>query len=163
MLKNETVGVIAEYIRQIQDHGEFSLPGIARLGIKMLGTEKVLVSNSDSGEPFAGPDFETWANANSKTSAAREIKECCAQAIQALDKTATVALGTLGVIHRHFEPGREGRNPQTGEIIRIPGKSGIYFFPRPDFLELGGASFQPSRAALGVFESSPEIERLLTS
>ncbi len=65
----------------------------------------------------------------SKNAAERALNgfiEAVTEALQQGDKVTLIGFGTFSVVERKA---RQGRNPQTGEVIEIPAKKVVKFKP----------------------------------
>jgi nucleoid DNA-binding protein len=67
---------------------------------------------------------------------AQEMVEMILNAIKgSLKKKEQVALAGFGIFKIKERKARTGRNPKTGETIKIPAKTGVGFKPSKDFKE----------------------------
>ncbi|NPA12474.1 MAG: HU family DNA-binding protein [Aquificae bacterium] len=64
-----------------------------------------------------------------KASAERCINAFVSALTEALEKGERVALPGLGVFNVKERKARKGRNPRTGEVIKIPARKVVVFHP----------------------------------
>ncbi|NPA57997.1 MAG: HU family DNA-binding protein [Aquificae bacterium] len=70
-----------------------------------------------------------------KASAERCVNAFVAALTEALEKGERVALPGLGVFNVKERKARKGRNPRTGEVIKIPARRVVTFHPAKSLKE----------------------------
>lgn len=69
------------------------------------------------------------ATGSTKANAAKSVQAVLASIQDALAKKEKVSIAGFGVFETVDRPAREGRNPQTGESIKIAASTAIKFKP----------------------------------
>lgn len=89
------------------------------------------------------------------------VKCMIEQMSQALASGERIEIRGFGSFSLHYRPPRVGRNPKTGDSVRLSGKYVPHFKPGKDLRERVNEKYQQQLAADSQGDSVPEAEQAM--